>query len=89
MRLSSSNFAVSARGRYNWRVTTLPETFVPHRWVAPLLALGALVLVPWTLVLAYRWHGYTLAELAAYLGCHYSTVSRRLRREEQMLQCKT
>jgi putative transposase len=31
---------------------------------------------------AYRRHGYTLREIAAYLGCHYSTVSRRLRREE-------
>ena len=31
---------------------------------------------------AYRRHGYRLHEIAAYLGCHYSTVSRRLRREE-------
>jgi uncharacterized membrane protein len=35
-------------------MATLPETFPPHRWIAPLLALGALLLVPWTLVLAYR-----------------------------------
>jgi len=39
---------------------------------------------------AYREHGYTLREIGAYLGCHYSTVSRRLRREEEaLLQCKT
>jgi REP element-mobilizing transposase RayT len=31
---------------------------------------------------AYRLDGYTLREIAEYLGCHYSTVSRRLRREE-------
>lgn len=31
---------------------------------------------------AYRRHGYTLSQIAAYLGCSYSTVSRRLRREE-------
>jgi hypothetical protein len=31
---------------------------------------------------AYRLDGYTLREIADYLGCHYSTVSRRLRREE-------
>ena len=31
---------------------------------------------------AYRRHGYTLREIAEYLRCHYSTVSRRLRREE-------
>jgi REP element-mobilizing transposase RayT len=31
---------------------------------------------------AYRRHGYTLGEIANYLGCSYSTVSRRLRREE-------
>ncbi len=37
---------------------------------------------------AYRDHGYSLRELAEHLGCHYSTVSRRLQREE-MLQCKT
>jgi putative transposase len=31
---------------------------------------------------AYRRHGYTLREIAIHLGCSYSTVSRRLRREE-------
>jgi len=35
-------------------MASVPETFVPYRWVPPLLALGALLLVPWTLVLAYR-----------------------------------
>lgn len=34
---------------------------------------------------AYRRHGYTLREIAVYLGCSYSTVSRRLRREEAQL----
>ena len=39
---------------------------------------------------AYRRHGYTLAQIAAQLGCHNSTVSRRLRREEaQLHECKT
>jgi hypothetical protein len=27
-------------------------------------------------------HGYTLAQLAEHHGCHYSTVSKRLRRDE-------
>jgi REP element-mobilizing transposase RayT len=31
---------------------------------------------------AYRRYGYTLREIAGHLHCHYSTVSRRLRREE-------
>jgi len=31
---------------------------------------------------AYRRHGYTLSQIAKHLGCSYSTVSRRLRREE-------
>lgn len=31
---------------------------------------------------AYREYGYTLREIAGHLHCHYSTVSRRLRREE-------
>jgi putative transposase len=42
---------------------------------------------------AYRRHGYSLAQIAEHLGCHYSTVSRRLRREEAaeraMSECKT
>lgn len=36
------------------------------------------------LALAYR-DGYSLRELAAVLGVHYSTVSRRLEAEEQAL----
>lgn len=32
---------------------------------------------------AYRRHGYTLRSIAEHLGCHYSTVSRRLQREEE------
>lgn len=38
---------------------------------------------------AYRTYGYRLREIAAHLGCHYATVSRRLRREEALLDCKT
>ncbi len=34
--------------------------------------------------IAYRRHGYTLRAIAEHLGCHYSTVSRRLRREEKV-----
>jgi len=32
---------------------------------------------------AYRDHGYTMREIAEYLGVHYATVSRRLRKAEQ------
>jgi len=35
---------------------------------------------------AYRVHGYTLREIAEYLGCHYSTISRRLRDQELAVQ---
>jgi putative transposase len=38
---------------------------------------------------AYRRHGYTLREIGDHLDRHYSTVSRQLQREEQMLQRKT
>jgi hypothetical protein len=39
---------------------------------------------------AYREHAYTMREIAAELGVHYATVSRRLRRHEsQMSDCKT
>lgn len=34
---------------------------------------------------AYREHGYSLREIAAELGVHYSTVSRRLKAEEKTL----
>ncbi len=34
------------------------------------------------IVVAYREHGYRLCDLARHLGCHYATVSRRLRRLE-------
>ena len=37
---------------------------------------------------AYRTYGYTLGEIAGYVGCHCSTVSRRLRRSE-LRECKT
>ena len=38
---------------------------------------------------AYRVHGYTMANMAAHLGCHVSTVSRRLHAYERaMLDCK-
>ncbi len=40
-------------------------------------------------VVAYHDHDYSLREIGEHLGCHYATVSRRLRREEGMLQCKT
>jgi REP element-mobilizing transposase RayT len=35
---------------------------------------------------AYRRYGYSLREIGAHLGCHYSTVSRRLAREEEELR---
>jgi hypothetical protein len=31
---------------------------------------------------AYRRYSYSLADIAAYLGCHYATVSRKLCAEE-------
>jgi putative transposase len=35
---------------------------------------------------AYCRHGYALREIAEHIGCHYSTVSRRLREQELALQ---
>src|SRR4029077_2624763 len=68
---------------------TLPDTFAPPRWAVLLLTLGAAVLIPWTLVLAYRlparhtshhwdvaWVGFDLA-LAAALGATGWTIARR------------
>src|SRR5207253_2210992 len=45
---------------------------------------------PLPVATAYRRHGYTIGQIAAHLGCHYSTVSRRLRHEEaELAKCKT
>lgn len=33
---------------------------------------------------AYREHGYTMKEIADHLGVHYATISRRLRKHEQV-----
>jgi putative transposase len=41
------------------------------------------------IVVAYREYGYTLREIGAYLGCHYQTVSRRLRKGELMRHRET
>lgn len=35
------------------------------------------------IVTAYRHHGYTIAEIAEVVGCHRSTISRRLARAER------
>jgi len=38
---------------------------------------------------AYRRHGYTMANMAEHLGCHVSTVSRRIAAHERgVLDCK-
>jgi len=79
----------TAGPRYNNRVATLPRNPVSSRWIAPAFVLGALVLVPWTLVLAFRlparhtshhwdvaWVGFDLA-LAAALACTGLAVARR------------
>jgi len=70
-------------------VATLSRDLVPARWIAPMLVLGAVVLVPWTLLLAYRlparhtahhwdvaWVGFDIA-LAAALGATGWAVARR------------
>jgi uncharacterized membrane protein len=70
-------------------VATLQRDLVPARWIAPMLVLAAVVLIPWTLVLAYRlparhtahhwdlaWVGFDIA-LAAALGATGWAVARR------------
>ena len=39
---------------------------------------------------AYRAYGYTQKEIADFLGVHYATVTRAIKRvENEMLDCKT
>jgi putative transposase len=63
----------------------LPE--IPRAQVEPLPPTLEEIFAATTtpLAVAYRRHGYTLGEIAGYLGCSYSTVSRRLRLEEARL----
>jgi putative transposase len=49
----------------------------------PLAELFATAELP--IATAHRQHDYRLREIAGYLGCHYSTVSRRLTEEEGLL----
>jgi REP element-mobilizing transposase RayT len=62
----------------------LPIPEIPRRQIEPfpptLQELFAAGETP--IATAYRRHGYTLNEIASFLGCHYATVSRRLRYEE-------
>jgi DNA-directed RNA polymerase specialized sigma24 family protein len=37
------------------------------------------------MVSAYRDHGYRLSEIASFLGVHYSTVSRRVKKHEERI----
>jgi hypothetical protein len=84
-----SRAAARAEPGTNGAMATVRPDLVPHRWVAPLLALGTAVLVLWTLVLAYRlpaehtsrhwdvaWVGFDIA-LAAALGATGWSIARR------------
>ena len=70
-------------------MTTLGRDLVPHRWVAPALVLGAVVLIPWTLLLAYQlparhtsrhwdvaWVGFDLALATALAGTGVAIARR-------------
>jgi len=70
-------------------MTTAPPTSFGYRWVAPMLVLGAALLIPWTLVLAYRlpsrhtshhwdvaWVGFNVA-LVVSLAATGVSIARR------------
>jgi DNA-directed RNA polymerase specialized sigma24 family protein len=54
----------------------------------PLAQIFAKASVDEAIATAYREYGYTMKAIADYLGVHYATVSRRLRRQE-LLDRKT
>jgi putative transposase len=77
-RLGSTDFLRNRLGRE-------PQAEVPRAQIEPLPPPLAELFSngdPAPILTAYRRHAYTLREIAEHLGCHYSTVSRRLRREE-------
>jgi putative transposase len=84
-RVGGEKFLALERGRHD----ALPE--VPRAQLQPfrrpLADVFAAEHTP--IATAYRVHHYRLHEIADHLGCHYSTVSRALEREEAMLQRKT
>jgi hypothetical protein len=70
-------------------MTTAPPTSFGYRWVAPMLVFGAALLVPWTIVLAYRlpsqhtshhwdvaWVGFNVA-LVVSLAATGLSIARR------------
>jgi uncharacterized membrane protein len=70
-------------------VATLPKNAVPYRWFTPLLVLVGLVLVAWTLALAYRlpaehtsrhwdvaWVGFDIALTAALIATGWGIARR-------------
>jgi hypothetical protein len=63
----------------------LPE--IPRVHIEPELKALAEIFAedPFPVTRAYRSHGYSLREIGSHLDCHYSTASRRLRREEEEL----
>jgi putative transposase len=84
-RVGGENFLAMELGRHD----SLPE--VPRAQLQPLRRPLADVFATeqTPIATAYRVHHYRLREIADHLGCHYSTVSRALEREEAMLQRKT
>jgi putative transposase len=63
-------------------LTGIPEIPRAH-WQPFRPPLSALFAIPGgPISVAYREWGYTMREIAEYLDCHYSTVSRRLRESE-------
>ncbi len=65
----------------------IPLEEVPRRQWQPLRRELAEIFAtePTPVAIAYRDYGYRLAEIARFLGYHYSTISRRLAAEEQRL----
>jgi putative transposase len=77
-RLGSASF-LSQRFGYDAPIPEIPRVHIEPT-PPPLASIFTSERTP--VAVAYRNHGYTLRAIADYLGCHYSTVSRRLGREE-------
>ena len=70
-------------------MATLPQDAFPNRWIAPLFVLGAIVLIPWTLMLAYSlpsrhtsqhwdlaWVGFDIALAVAFAATTWAALRR-------------
>jgi DNA-binding NarL/FixJ family response regulator len=85
--LGSEEFVATARARLlstgDPREIPRREKFAGRPSLAQLFECGGGKARDQAIAVAYVSHGYQMKEIADYLGVHYATISRAIRREER------